>query len=149
MKKSLLSVQNNLLSEAIQNALVKKGRFCIENVSPNQDGKILVLCIAERVDVLLMDVTRLADSTIEKRLELCGKVKEYLPSCKTALLCDEQAYPDLADRVKQAKQFGKISSFFYSAYCLNLGSCITKQRKTCEKTRLYLCLEQFRIDRML
>ena len=105
MKKILLSVQNNLLSEAIQNALVKKGRFCIENVSPNQDGKILDLCIAERVDVLLMDVTRLADSTIEKRLELCGKVKEYLPSCKTALLCDEQAYPDLADRVKQAKQF--------------------------------------------
>ena len=102
MKKILLSVQNNLLSEAIQNALVKKGRFCIENVSPNQDGKILDLCIAERVDVLLMDVTRLADSTIEKRLELCGKVKEYLPSCKTALLCDEQAYPDLADRVKQA-----------------------------------------------
>ena len=41
MKKILLSVQNNLLSEAIQNALVKKGRFCIENVSPNQDGKIL------------------------------------------------------------------------------------------------------------
>ena len=111
MKKILLSVQNNLLSEAIQNALVKKGRFCIENVSPNQDGKILDLCIAERVDVLLMDVTRLADSTIEKRLELCG----YLPSCKTALLCDEQAYPDLADRVKQAKQFGKISSFFYSS----------------------------------
>ena len=98
MKKILLSVQNNLLSEAIQNALVKKGRFCIENVSPNQDGKILDLCIAERVDVLLMDVTRLADSTIEKRLELCGKVKEYL-----------------ADRVKQAKQFGKISSFFYSS----------------------------------
>ena len=111
MKKILLSVQNNLLSEAIQNALVKKGRFCIENVSPNQDGKILDLCIAERVDVLLMDVTRLADSTIEKRLELCGN----LPSCKTALLCDEQAYPDLADRVKQAKQFGKISSFFYSS----------------------------------
>ena len=54
-------------------------------------------------------------SEIEKRLELCGKVKEYLPSCKTALLCDEQAYPDLADRVKQAKQFGKISSFFYSS----------------------------------
>ena len=77
--------------------------------------QILDLCIAERVDVLLMDVTRLADSTIEKRLELCGKVKEYLPSCKTALLCDEQTYPDLADRVKQAKQFGKISSFFYSS----------------------------------
>jgi hypothetical protein len=38
-----------------------------------------------------------------------------LPSCKTALLCDEQAYPDLADKVKQAKQFGKISSFFYSS----------------------------------
>ena len=54
MKKILLSVQNNLLSEAIQNALVKKGRFCIENVSPNQDGKILDLCIAQRVDVLLM-----------------------------------------------------------------------------------------------
>ena len=54
MKKILLSVQNNLLSEAIQNALVKKGRFCIENVSPNQDGKILDLCIAERVDVLLL-----------------------------------------------------------------------------------------------
>ena len=81
MKKIFLSVQNNLLSEAIQNALVRKGRFCIENVSPNQDGEI----------------------------------KEHLPNCKTALLCDEQSYPDLADRVKQAKQFGKISSFFYSS----------------------------------
>lgn len=107
MKKILLSVQNNLLSEAIQNALVRKGRFCIENVSPNQDGEILDLCIAQRVDVLLMDVTRLANSTVEKRLELCEKIKEHLPNCKTALLCDEQSYPDLADRVKQAKQFGK------------------------------------------
>ena len=72
------------------------------------------LCIAERVDVLLMDVTRLADSTIEKRLELCGKVKEYLPSCKTALLCDEQAYPDLADRVKhfQYKIFPSLQGHF-------------------------------------
>lgn len=115
MKKILLSVQNNLLSEAIQNALVRKGRFCIENVSPNQDGEILDLCIAQRVDVLLMDVTRLANSTVEKRLELCEKIKEHLPNCKTALLCDEQSYPELADRVKQAKQFGKISSFFYSS----------------------------------
>ena len=81
MKKILLSVQNNLLSEAIQNALVRKGRFCIENVSPNQDGEILDLCIAQRVDVLLMDVTRLANSTIEKRLELCEKIKEHLPNC--------------------------------------------------------------------
>mgnify|MGYP003453130778 CR=1 FL=1 len=47
------------------------------------------------------------------------KIKEYLPNCKTALLCDEQAYPDLADKVKQAKQFGKISSFFYSSVTAN------------------------------
>ncbi len=78
-------------------------------------GKFLICALQKELMFLLMDVTRLADSTIEKRLELCGKVKEYLPSCKTALLCDEQAYPDLADMVKQAKQFGKISSFFYSS----------------------------------
>lgn len=95
MKKILLSVQNNLLSEAIQNALVKKGRFCIENVSPNQDGKILDLCIAERVDVLLMDVTRLADSTIEKRLELCGKVKEYLQAVKRLCSVTNRHIPTL------------------------------------------------------
>ena len=83
-------------------------------------GKILDLCIAERVDVLLMDVTRLADSTIEKRLELCGKVKEYLPSCKTALLCDEQAYPDLADRVKLF-MIHKPSHPLFS-----LGSCLAQ-----------------------
>lgn len=119
MKKILLSVQNNLLSEAIRNALVRQGRFCIENISPSQIEEIFDLCMAERIDVLLMDVTRLADSTIEKRLELCERVKEYLPTCKTALLCDEQAYPDLADRVKQAKQFGKINSFFYSSVTAN------------------------------
>jgi DNA-binding NarL/FixJ family response regulator len=73
LKKILLSVQNNLLSEAIQNALVKKGRFCIENVSPNQDGKILDLCIAERVDVLLMDVTRLAIQLLRNGLSFVEK----------------------------------------------------------------------------
>ena len=89
MKKILLSVQNNLLSEAIQNALVRKGRFCIENVSPNQDGEILDLCIAQRVDVLLMDVTRLANSTVEKRLELCEKIKEHLPKIFSMQKCLE------------------------------------------------------------
>lgn len=104
MKKILLSVQNNLLSEAIQNALVKKGRFCIENVSPNQDGKILDLCIAERVDVLLMDVTRLADSTIEKRLEL---------GYTTLQDSDRDGIPDEYDRYdnRQGRNSGFGSQF--------------------------------------
>ena len=106
MKKILLSVQNNLLSEAIQNALVKKGRFCIENVSPNQDGKILDLCIAERVDVLLMDVTRLADSTIEKRLELCGKVKEY----------EVEKMNDVLVELKHSDIYGDTLSAFHTRH---------------------------------
>ena len=116
MKKILLSVQNNLLSEAIQNALVRKGRFCIENVSPNQDGEILDLCIAQRVDVLLMDVTRLANSTVEKRLELCEKIKEHLPNCKTALLCDEQSKN--ADELKKMPELDFSSPLSTAAFAM-------------------------------
>ena len=42
-------------------------------------------------------------------------LRQELPGCKMALLCDETAYPELAREVMRVKQTGQIDAFFYAS----------------------------------
>lgn len=115
MKNIVISMQNTLLSEAIARAFSDTGEFRIEQVLPGKTNDTLSLCCAMQAEILLMEVSRLPAYTLESRLKLIECVRRAMPNCKFVLLCDENSDPELARRVKIARQDHKIDAFFYTS----------------------------------
>lgn len=115
MKNIIVSAQNALLSEAIVNALRQRGQFRCQPVPADRTRELAAICHALPADILLMEVNHLSASTLEKRLALAQKIRQQTPGCRLALLCDEIADPDLAERVMHAKQFNQVDGFFYTS----------------------------------
>lgn len=115
MKNIVISMQNTLLSEAIARAFTQTGAFRIEQILPGKTEDTLPFCYAMQAEVLLMEVGHLAAYTLESRLRLIDSVRQKLPGCKCALLCDENSDEELARRVKIARQDHKIDAFFYTS----------------------------------
>ena len=115
MKNIVISMQNTLLSEAIARAFSDTGEFRIEQILPGKTNDTLSLCRAAQADILLMEVSRLPAYTLESRLKLIECVRRAMPNCKFVLLCDENGDPELARRVKIARQDHKIDAFFYTS----------------------------------
>lgn len=116
MKTIVISMQNGLLAGAIVKYLIERGELMPERVlDHSKEGEPYVTCQAINADVLLMDITRLPYFTLNQRMETARKVRERLPKCKIALLCDEHADPDIAEKVKDAKMMGLIDGFFHSS----------------------------------
>ena len=119
LKNIVISVQNGLLSGAIEAALQQSGSFRCRQFPPNRAQELMPTCRAIRPEVLLMEVSRLPWATLEKRLESGEQVRRLLPDCRIALLCDEVADPDLAEQVMHARRFGRIDAFFYASVTAN------------------------------
>ena len=115
MKNIVISMQNTLLSEAIARAFSDTGEFRIEQILPGKTNDTLSLCCAMQAEILLMEVSRLPAYTWESRLKLIECVRRAMPNCKFVLLCDENSDPELAHRVKIARQDHKIDAFFYTS----------------------------------
>lgn len=115
MKRILLSIQNQLLSEAIFAALTRTGDFRPEQVLTDRLQDTMYLCTALQSEILLMDVAGSPNATMERRLETGQQVRGALPECKIVLLCDENADPVIARQVKVAKQMKQIDAFFYAS----------------------------------
>ena len=115
MKNIVISMQNTLLSEAIARAFSDTGEFRIEQILPGKTNDTLSLCCAMQAEILLMEVSRLPAYTWESRLKLIECVRRAMPNCKFVLLCDENGDPELARRVKIARQGHKIDAFFYTS----------------------------------
>lgn len=115
MRVCVISMQNTLLSETIARALLETGEFRIEQVPPGKTGNILSLCHASKADILLMEVSRLNAYTLENRLQLIAIVRKVVPHCQFVLLCDENSDPELAQRVKCARQDRLIDAFLYAS----------------------------------
>ena len=66
-------------------------------------------------DILLMEIAKVSPFTLEEGLKVVHKVRDTIPKCKIVFLCDENADPEVAESVKDAKKIGLIDSFFYSS----------------------------------
>lgn len=115
MKNIVVSMRNTLLAESIVRELRETGNFRPEKIFPNRISDIIPVCKALRADVLVMEVGRPPDYSLEDRLAIVEALNRVLPECKTALICDENADPEIADRVKIVKQDGRIDAFFYAS----------------------------------
>lgn len=115
LKNIVVSMRSTLLVESIVMALRETGDFRPEKILPNQTGAIVSICRAFGADVLVMEVGRQPDYWLEDRLGIVEALNRVLPQCKTALICDENADPEIAGRVKIVKQDGRIDAFFYAS----------------------------------
>lgn len=115
VKRIVLSIQNQLLSEALSRALSGTGNFRPVQVPTDRLQDTAYLCQAMQAQILLMDVANSPAAAMARRLEVGQKVRGEVPSCRLVLLCDENADPLIAQQVKEAKQVGRIDAFFYAS----------------------------------
>ena len=109
-------MQNNLLAGAIVKYLTERGELMPKRIqNPSKEDEPYLTSAALNADVVLMEISRLPNFTLDRRIETARKIKKTLPKCKVALLCDENADPDIAEKVKDAKMMGLIDGFFYSS----------------------------------
>lgn len=114
MKKVIVAIQNTLVCEAVIGALKKRGFFVEKSLSQLPD-KVALSCDVFFADVLLMDAGRTVENSFDRRMETVRCVRKKNPSLKTGLLCDNVSDPDIARKVKQAKETGLIDVFFYES----------------------------------
>jgi hypothetical protein len=115
LKNIVVSMQNALLADSIVKALRETGNFRPERILPDRIGGILPICSALNADVLVMEVGRQSNYSLSARLAIAQTLSRALPTCKTALICDENADPEIAAQVKKAKQDGRIDAFVYAS----------------------------------
>lgn len=96
--------------------LIERGEMLPTQVLDHSKGnEPYDTCMTLNVDVVLMEISRLRHFTLEERLETVKKLRSDLKKCKIALLCDEHAEPDLAEKIKDIKAMGLIDGFFHSS----------------------------------
>ena len=118
MRVILLSIQNNMLSEAIGRSLRSSGDNKVSIVSPDRIPATTAEALLQRPQILLMEVS-FGPASLEERLQTAREVRQKLPSCRIALLCDERSSPELARGVTAAKQQHLVDAFFYSSVSLD------------------------------
>lgn len=115
MRTIVISMQNNLLSSAISKYLLERGELMPQRIIDHKKDEPYATCEVLDADVLLMDISRLPNFSLDHRLQTAQQIRENLPTCKIAILCDEHADPDIAEKVKKAKMMGLIDGFFHSS----------------------------------
>lgn len=114
MKKVIVAIQNTLVCEAVIGALKKRDFFAEKSLSQDPD-KIVAACDVFFADVLLMDAGRAAENSFERRMETVRCAKKQNRALKTGMLCDNVSDPEIARRIKRAKEEGEIDVFFYES----------------------------------
>ncbi len=116
LKRIAISIRNRVFAESILFMLKQTGEFHPVRLPSVWPERILIECRSIQPEILLMDVTPAQpETTIEGRLKMLGKLHQEFPECKSVMLCDETAYPELAQDVMHAKQSRLIDGFFYAS----------------------------------
>ena len=115
MRKIVVSIQNGLLGEALTNLLQASGEFEPYRAVVDKNKRAVSACVACHADIVLMEVTHTAHTTLDERLLEGEQIRLLVPGCKIVLLCDENVSPDIAREVVAAKKSGRIDAFYYSS----------------------------------
>ena len=62
-----------------------------------------------------MEVNQIPPFTFSQRRSAAAQIRKCLPSCRIAFICDENADPEDAKKVKELNKEGGIDTFFYSS----------------------------------
>ena len=119
MKKVLVSIRNGLMSEAIVRALKDYGDFSPCQFSSGTGSNLFGTGETEDADIVLMEISYLPGTTVEARLNDIRQIRSNNPRCKVAVVCDDNAAPELAHKVTQLKKDRLIDNFFYTSVTAN------------------------------
>ena len=95
--------------------LSASGAFEPYRTAVDKNKRAVAACVACNADLVLMEVTHAAHTTLEARLQEGEQIRKMVPGCKIVLLCDENVSPDIAADVVTAKKAGRIDAFYYSS----------------------------------
>lgn len=107
----VVSIKNSLLSSGIIRELQTT-----DYLVPCEDSLNFFPGLAEviKADVCLAEVSGFDGEDFSKRMYQVAELKQLVPTCKSVLLVDDIAYPDLAANVQKAKADGLIDGFLFT-----------------------------------
>lgn len=115
MENVIISIGNQLLSEAIAEALNKNGNFKSFIIAPKQTQEMMRDVMAIKPKILLFGISFSKHSTFEDALELIKKIRLDRPECKICVLCDYNAQPDVVKKVIEEKAKNNIDAFLFTS----------------------------------
>lgn len=115
VRRIVLDAQYSVMTRALTMALERqRPDFLVQSV-PAQTRDIAGRCRSCGANVLLLEVCPQPPRTLADRLQLAAQVRTLRPPCKTVLLVDETAYPELAAAVCMAKKDFLVDDFVYAS----------------------------------
>ena len=116
MKKTVVSIGNGLLAEAITTMLTDSGEFQPYRVPVgSKKDDVVAHCKMLSADMLIAEVSYASCMSIGTRMSEAKRLRFIYPECQIVLLCDENSSPEIARQVMLAKKDGVIDAFFYSS----------------------------------
>lgn len=115
MRKIVVSIHNGLLAEGLTEMLKQSGEFEPYRVAVDQKKRTVPACMACSPDIVLMDVSQAAGSTMPERMAEIAQLRMTMPLCKIVFLCDENISPEIARNVVTIKKNREIDAFYYSS----------------------------------
>ena len=115
MRRILVSIQNGLLAEGLTEILKQSGEFEPYRVAVDHKKRTVPACMACNPDLVLMEVSQAAGSTMPERMEEVAQLRQMVPACRIVFLCDENISPEIARNVVSLKKNRQIDAFYYSS----------------------------------
>lgn len=115
LRIAVISTQNRLLSGAIIKYMQERSELRPVRILEDNDEEPLKTCKSVQADILLMEVNQIPPFTFSQRRSAVAQIRKCLPSCRIAFICDENADPEDAKKVKELNKEGGIDTFFYSS----------------------------------
>ena len=115
MRKIVVSIQNGLLAEGLTEMLRLSGEFEPYRVAVDQKKRTVPACMACSPDIVLMEVSQAAGSTMPERMSEVAQLRLAVPECRIVFLCDENISPEIARNVVSVKKNREIDAFYYSS----------------------------------
>ncbi len=115
MRRIVVSIQNGLLAEALTGMLQQSGEFEPYRVAVDKKNRTVPACMACNPDLVLMEVSQAAGSTMPERMAEVAQLRQVVPECKIVFLCDENISPEIARNVVSVKKNREIDAFYYSS----------------------------------
>ena len=114
MRIIVIDMQSTLVSRAFERILRQDMKDCNPIISERPEDTA-EQCRLWGPYALLMEVTPYTPWMLEERLRICETVRRQGNGCKFVFSVDENADPELADRVTQCKKDGLIDAFIYNS----------------------------------
>jgi chemotaxis response regulator CheB len=115
MRRIVVSIQNGLLAEGLTEMLRQSGEFEPYRVAVDKKKRAVPACMACSPDIVLMEVSQAAGSTMPERMAEVAQLRLAVPECRIVFLCDENISPEIARNVVSIKKNQEIDAFYYSS----------------------------------